>query len=464
MGKIAKTGIFVVFGIPGSGKSYALVRNLLDEVASTYRPVYTNLHLKFGPIRAFLYRHFRYKRYKSKGESRVLANLIRPLTRDHFDRFCKRLAWIDAEAERIKDSGDLGEDAGSFSDKPSFVDTEARRLAMARADSVLGPTIITGKGANWIPPKAILYLDELHKWYGNAQIAGKEPLEILAYTSMHRHMQHLVYVISQRAMNISISFRAMAKEFWKTDNLENVRAFWFFKFPVQIFRLLKFYTNDIQNGEPAVGAEPVGYRWFFPYLRGSVFFRLYESHSHMGSEDEAENQRLSILNEVDPTGRLASMKIPRTFGGHIVDIVKKACWPLKTWRRWLLLVFVFLLGALYGPRRDMPPEVVFSPPVAVVEGPSEEPKPLVFDFTITGVSSSGVFVDGDFIPVGESIYEALELVQIDPVSRWSVWRLGGFMFMRHPDGSLRADHQFMERLAYFRETGDRTAFLVPDRE
>ena len=71
------TGIELVTGIPGSGKSFHMVERLVDWVLKEQRPVYTNLPLCWRVLRKYL---------KIKGGEHC-AGLIHELTEERFNTF-----------------------------------------------------------------------------------------------------------------------------------------------------------------------------------------------------------------------------------------------------------------------------------------------------------------------------------------------------------------------------------------
>ncbi len=455
MAGIASTGIYVVCGKPGSGKSYTLVRMMLEEILRAGRVVYTNLPIEWKTTRAYIMRRAHYLGGWSKGKARVRANYIRPLTKDHFERFTRRLSRLDEISEGIQESSGVANDLTA---NPEFLEEQARERARLQVIEEMGPEIVSGPGANWIPPLSVVMLDELHKWYGNAS-RQKEPEEILKYTSMHRHLLHKVYVISQRAKNVSLSFREMAAEFWLVENLRNTRGLWAFKFPLQAFRVAKFYSGDVRNGEISPGTRPLSVRTFFPQGGNKVFFRLYRSHAHLVSLEAAHKEAASLRAGLE--GR-QNMDMPKSTEKRLWLWSQFLWWPTRKIKYMIPLAIVAMFAwsagraAGGGDRGDLA-QAGQVPAASVDLSRSDESTGPEWDFTLGSLSSDGVFVNGQLVQIGGR-YAEFELVRVQVATGWTVWRFGDFMFMRHVDGRLWADERFMERLEYFRESNDSNAF------
>jgi len=290
------TGIYGIIGAPGAGKSFKAVREIANRACKTPRPIYTNIPIVPKKLRAYIYCKLP-KKVRGHAARRARANLVKPITQRHFTAFCLRLAKVDNTAEQIMD--EWGLDAEGDGEMADFYQTKARNEAMARVAAEDGPPVIQGSEADWIPPGSILFLDELHKWFPSRNYKD-EAAEILAFTSMHRHCQLMVFVLSQRWMNISLSFRSMATEVWYCMNWAKAPIMGFIRLSnwINVFRYVHYNGEDIEErtGAPRIGAKPVWSEMIWPELSGAPEFACYKSYSHAGTleEQQAEIERVTM--------------------------------------------------------------------------------------------------------------------------------------------------------------------------
>lgn len=286
MAKPLPSGIYGLIGAPGSGKSYKAVREIAYSACTQARPIYTNIPIQPKKLRAYIYRKLP-KSIKGHAARKRRANLVKSISKRHFCEFCKRLALIDQEAEKVMD--EMGTDRHAIGELAEFRMAEARNEAMRRVSEKYGDPVLVGRQANWIAPGSVLFLDELHKWFPSKSYKD-EPKEILDFTSMHRHMQLKVIVISQRWMNVSLSFRSMAREVWYCMNYSKRPVLGFLKFDrwFNIFRYMHFNGEDIEErtGLPRPGAKPVWSEMVWPELNGGIEYDLYRSYSHAGTLEQ----------------------------------------------------------------------------------------------------------------------------------------------------------------------------------
>lgn len=426
--KVPETGIYLVHGQPGSGKSYGAVKQIIDEVVKSRRIVYTNLPLRFKTMRAYLSLRARADLRLDRHDARRLGLFVRPLTEAHFLAFCRRLRAIDRKAgEILRETG-----GNSFSELPEFAERKAREAArqwvsdnvveelddQKKPYTVGGPEILTGRGANWIPPMAALYIDELHKWFPNATVS-KEPGEVLAYTSMHRHMMHKVVCLTQDVANVSVSFRRMAVEFCTVRNLKQTQFLWGTKWPVLVMTSTRYYAGDVRTGELRRGAKALGHGMEIPYFDGGVIFRLYDSHSHVVSLEAARESVRALHREISAAGGGGfKMRMPRTAWDRVADAwlgfwARLILWPLRRWK-WAIVLFIGLYvayaaggGGVEKPKVGKASASRSGHGSAVVAATS---RPALGSVVLSGITNKGVVVDGQYVKVGGS---------------WSGYRLAG---------------------------------------
>ncbi|MCG3178069.1 MAG: hypothetical protein BIFFINMI_00392 [Phycisphaerae bacterium] len=402
------SGIIIVHGQPGAGKSYWAVSEIIDMILLHGRPVWTNLPLKLRTFQAYL---------KLKGRSADWARYIRILTVDHFTAFVKRLERIDKLTQRILKKRLGGGDV-------TKVEEELLRGARATAVRIIDrndPPQITGSKANHIPGGAVLVIDELHKWYPGYRVAGgragDEPPEVLAYTSMHRHLMHRIYCLTQDAKNVSLSFRSMAMEYIFGRDISQQRFFFGFKFPLKCFNYACFNALDVRECVPRPGARPTYEKALIPSFEGWVFYRLYESYTHGGGVDAVRRELDATLDKLGVEGerkKVHHVKTRKGPGRRVFGWVRRRLW------RATVLGVVFYLGfkaAGAGRRSSGPSEA--AGPVAAAPAPAAVPAvgaavvKVGPEFRLRGVTPGGVFIEGKFISVGEK-YHGAELVYCDP--------------------------------------------------
>lgn len=448
--RIPTTGIVIVSGVPGSGKTYYAVQEMVRLCLRYKRPTYTNVPIRISRFRAFLY---------LRSGDRKIANLIRPLTKDHFLRFMKRLSAVDAAAEAFRE--EMGGDREVTGKVAEFLDREARQKAMAHVVELQGSAKVTGQGADWIPAGSALVLDELHKWFPNERIGGKggEPQAVLNYTSMHRHMLHRVYVLSQRAMNVSLSWRAMAVEYCQVSNWARKLTLGPIRFPWPIMSYLFWDSVDCPNGEPQPGARPNWRELQFPALLGRHVFRLYQSFSHAGTVEELMNEaqrtQRAMMGETEPEPEGETMQTRSTTKDRFFARMGK-------WSAICLACFAtFGLGRCSVPRAD---EASADAPQAVastdgVEHKASRPRPPELG-QLRGVARGQVMIDGDTIKLGET-YHGATLLAVHARNGMSVWDLGGGILA---EWNIGARPRVLGRLSGVPSTGADAKGSDPDNE
>lgn len=424
------TGIYGIVGAPGAGKSFKAVREIVHSVCTDGRPVYTNVPIRPKKMRAFIYRKLP-KSIKGHRARRRRTNLVKPMSQRHFRAFCHRLARIDEASELVLD--EMGLDRQELGDLAEFQQTEARNEAMKRVAEKYGPPQITGRDANWIPPGSVLFLDELHKWFPSRNYKD-EPKEILDFTSMHRHMQLKVFVMSQRWMNVSLSFRSMAREVWYCMNYAKQPILGFFRLHkwFNVFRYVHYNAENIEErtGLPGIGAKPVWSEMVCPELSGGVEFDLYKSYSHAGTleQQQAEIRAVTAAMIGEDTEEATDTQQENTAMPKRQTLGKRI-------NKWATIAGVIGIAFIAGrwlssggdeSEADAEPvaqvETISADtdeqPIEVIE-PVEVAPPWTA-YRISGVHPNGVIINGTNINQGGTLHDLL-LVSVDASAGDSAW-------------------------------------------
>lgn len=442
MAKPLPTGIYGIIGAPGSGKSFKAVREIVNSACTQTRPIFTNVPIRPKRLRALIYRRLPMK-VKGHAARRARANLVRPISHAHFERFCKRLGLIDETAERIM--SEWGMEKGAVGDLAEFQQTEARNAAMQEVTEKQGEPIISGTGANWIPPGSVLFLDELHKWYPSKGYKD-EPKAILDFTSMHRHMQLKVFVMSQRWMNVSLSFRSMATEVWYCMNWAKKPIVGFIRLQRlgNIFRYTHYLGEDVEEktGLPRPGAERVWAEFVCPELGPAYEYDCYRSYSHAGTLEEQEAEIQSVTDAM--LGVKTKPATPTEKEDD--DMPRKDHWGKKL-NRWVTFGGVCSICIFIGRCTAPPTEVIVERQVEAAEQegeadpatpgetvlvaqadptqqqaatPQVPERPAWADKRISGITATGAMIDGNTYNLGDT-YEDLFLVACDGTTGLSIW-------------------------------------------
>lgn len=258
-------GVECKVGLPGSGKSYMLVRRVMEAITVHRRPVFTNLPLRWRVMRHWL---------RNKGGAEF-EGLLYPLTEGHFRAFLARSVrrtdlrtrWMRKRGERRRPPSE-----------------EAFKRVWVR---IAGPDVVRGDGANWILPTAMIVVDECHHWFpASATIARKETPDLLSYLTMLRHYVHLFVWATQDRMQVSVTIRRLTRLTWFVRNMAEDRLAWGIKLGhlgVSAFAYVKM-TDAQEEARTEEGRRPVGQEVVFPWLpRNRWVFRLYASFTHVGS-------------------------------------------------------------------------------------------------------------------------------------------------------------------------------------
>lgn len=370
---LPSTGVEIVEGKPGSGKSFFLTWWVRNVIVYERRPVYTNLPLKWRVFRWYL---------RLKGGEK-LANLLHYLDEAHFRRFIERFSMLADHREQFKD----------------FRTETGKKLTSEEIDALFleahGPHIESGEGANWIPYLSAVCIDEIQWWFPMSAQKDESPA-LLRYMSMHRHAMHHVRIATQEAGRISINIRKMATGYIKVRNIAEDVFMLGIKFGQLGIRgmLYETYTAEQMEGPRAGYAKPTSERLVLPRLPGNqVIFRLYNSFSHVGGRRRMRRamEEVRVKAGLLPDGSLPEeVETPKTeeeLRREEVHMFKRISKGIKfMFAGTAVLVMGFMAGRLGDPR-------------AGTAGGSGEPVAAGGGSVAGGAAGTGVVVEDERPPV-----------------------------------------------------------------
>ncbi|MEM7625456.1 MAG: zonular occludens toxin domain-containing protein [Planctomycetota bacterium] len=438
MSKPLSTGIFGIVGVPGSGKSLSAVREIVRTVVNTRRPCYTNIPIRPKKLRAYIYRKLKRKKLPHE-ERRAVAQLVKPITKKHFQRFCERLETVNQVTNRLLEKSGL--DSDSVGQLGEFAHMAFVKRALRIVARVMGPPRITGTDGDWVPPGSCLFLDELHKWYPSKDYRNEDPA-IIALTSMHRHMQLKIFVLTQRWMNASLSFRSMAEEVWFCMNWAKKPIVGFLRISevINVFRYVRFNGEDIEErgGMPGIGAKPIFSELYCPEWTGGAEYELYRSHSHAGTLEEQRQEMDGVVrammgdrravareteSEEDEDMRNKNSLSKRANRGFTWLCVCAFCFTIGrcTVDREIIVENVMAEAAVVQPQVPEPAAEREVEPLEPAEALAEEYLPPAWlGVRMGAVMPRGVMIEGESYKIGDR-YEDLVLVGVDPDVGDSAW-------------------------------------------
>ncbi len=407
--KDVESGVDIVEGLMGAGKSYWGVRKALDIIMKERRPVVTNLPFKWRVVRRWL---------RSRG-GEELSKLLIPLTHDHFLRFLERAAFMQRERDRYRQR--------LATRDRSFFEFKFRRLFLR----MNGPHLTTGSQANWIPPMSVIIYDEMHHDFpgGHGGAPKTEPPQLKAWVTMIRHHHQQLYALTQNRMQLTITLRRLMKSCTSVRSLGEEKLAWgirfrhlgsFFGKAIRYVRL----SPEALEAPPNMAAEfpPLSIETIFPSLPKNVwYFRLYSSFTHGGSERQMVKQ-LHLMRE--QLGLRADGKTDQELEREEEAMRLRPGKGMKLAGRSAMKLAVFSailgMGIIFG--RSM--------------GESHVPESLSQDGTVEleewgewkGYGVDFVRVGGDRIRVGETVNGAT-LLAFDRGERVAVFDRGGYIWM-----------------------------------
>lgn len=261
-----KTGISLITGVPGSGKSFLCVEKMLDTVRNSRRPIYTNLPLRWRVLKLWL---------KQK-EGDDIAGLVRPITESTFNRFITR-----------------------FRDRQRYLDERrhlGRRSALNSWYEMAGPDVIDGLELNWIPAGSVIMIDEAHHWYPNPALSNvrkKEPEELMSYLTMHRHLMHRIYFVTQADRQVSSTVKSLLNDQIQVTRIDAdipLLGIEFSRFGFVAFSIKEWDGVADPDNEPPLRTSTI-----FPSIPcNNYVFRLYSSFTHMGSLRDLKRELANV--------------------------------------------------------------------------------------------------------------------------------------------------------------------------
>ncbi len=376
-----QTGIVFIEGLPGAGKSFAAVEELVRQIVKNKRQVFTNLPMSDAVLRKYLRR--------TAGRD-AFANLYVPLTETHWRRFLERAERVSNMQEQWSaELDDLGVKRRSSADFLKWYDEKTGDKAITR-----------GKDANWIPTGAVVILDEAHKWC--PQSGAHKDSTLLGYTSMHRHFYHLIYCVTQHPMNVAIEFRRMAKTYIRVDNAGSLPILG----PITLNRLglatnLARYcyyspeTYKLAADSGGVQGSPDRTRIVWFTLKRHIW-KLYNSNVHAGMS-RAEQRRLHerVLDEAGV--ELPKADKPRkkhrkrtTMVRRFAGLFRLACYGLVLF---VTLILGVTIGRHTGESTSETPEQAGTPTEILTDATTTIP-------TLEYLSDQWARLDGERVDVG----------------------------------------------------------------
>lgn len=399
--KIPETGIELIVGKPGSGKSmYAVYRAAL-AVISQRRMFYTNLPVKWRVFKAYC---------RIKTGNPDIARYCQPLTKDHFERAIERFnsysAFYDLYVQQntAVDADDV---------EKAAAERAGRKHARLAVIEKHGEPIYSGPHANDFPKGSIFAIDEVHKWYPAAAAKG-DPPELISFLTMHRHGLFWLWFVTQHPKQAAMVIRRNAKHYIECSDVSNQPIWWKIKFPFKLFHYKVWDGDDWSDGEVGAFSKPLKTFAIVPWFTGFVLYRLYTSHTHAGS-------LRSMLKIMDKTREQIEGNKPEA------EKPKKRKIGFPRPRTMILRTLIFLgivgIGYYIGKRRDqVPPK---HEPAKAVAQQGKPYSPMWFDGpgkpTLQGFGDRFVIVDGQKVKLGE-IYRGAMLVDIHTAARTTVWK------------------------------------------
>lgn len=359
------TGVELVTGIPGAGKSFFLVERLLDWILIDKRPVYTNLPL----------RHRVLKEYLKNSAGPEHAGLIYDLKEENFQRFIE-----------------------GFGSRQKFIE-DALTKGTSRTHAIKKwEKSNTGFENWWIPAGSVIIIDEAHHWYPNPALSNvrkKEPPELMTFLTMHRHGQYLINFATQAERQISTTIKSLCSTRFIVQRFDRE--------PLALGISLEFLGFPILRYEKYQGesdpekSKPLETFTRFPLLPWhQKIFRFYESFTHAGGKYEADN---SVKEKRKIAGIKEKSKVPKK--NYTKRITK--WFTSKTIK---IIILIVICNFFYKCGKG--------------EAVAVDPAKQIVTFEIIGISPVRVYTNSGEARVGDQINN-LTLHFIDP-SGTTFWR------------------------------------------
>jgi hypothetical protein len=413
-------GLEIIEGLMGAGKSYYAVRRICQVIEETRRPVYTNLPLKWPVIRAYL--------RKRGGEE--LANLIRPLTKEHWFRFLRRqhmhAQFRESITRKRPDELDpriiqaIHESTGKPVDKILDQEKIYDSQLWAAFHAVYGPDTTKGVQADSIPVGSLIVIDEVQHWHPMIKQTGdidkREQLQ--AYLTMCRHHLHWVWVITQDRTRIDILFRNLAASVWRVWNRGEDRLVWGLRFKhlgLVGMGYQRFTKDQLEGRNPEDVNPSESFTILTQLPRNKVYFRLYSSFTNIGSKRQILRviRRMRVDAGLDESGTTQQEKQLRE--DQHMKRTQRPSIIKRLFRRTVQLVTLTIVATLaYAIGQAS------TPPAQLVENTTDEPAPEIEPYnwpSFNGVAGSRPIFDSQPTTIGDRVGSRAELVFYNPSLR-----------------------------------------------
>lgn len=395
-------GVELVEGVPGSGKSLFLVREMCRVAEEERRPIFTNLPLVWRACRWYL---------RNRGGEK-LASLLFELNHPHFQRFCvrqrKRAAFRD-------------EFTGFRRDKHKVVKSSEVQAAWVRQ---FGEDVVEGPEANWIHPGAVVIIDEAHKWFPqNGQTVDRDAE---SYVTMHRHHFHRVLLATQNRMQVSVVWRRNLSKLWVVRAMGEDKLAWGIRYKHLWIQGMGYaaYTGDQIDGKMGVDMHPIENYVFFPQFPWNQhWFRLYRSFTHVASASQMRRQLERARLDIGLTAAGADQaevddmnKRTGTFVGRMITRALVASLGVSVLG---IGVVVGVIGERYiGRGGELKAE-------SVAEVGKQPPQKPVEWGKFTGAGQGWARIGGVKVAEGSRLANGAELIYVGGRPRSAVIRLSG---------------------------------------
>lgn len=281
---IPSFGVDFVLGRPGAGKSHFGTKLVARTILEDRRPVYTNL-----PI---IPRKFR--KYLATVGGADFERLFIPLTEDHFR------AFLDRAVARAEHKRRFEENARASKARLRPGACEADFIEQHGIDVYFaGQSDANGQAPNAIAPCSMIIIDEVQNWFPQLKQNQEEQiLPLLRYLSMHRHYMHKLVVMTQQEMTVNHVFRKYIENFVEITPFKHEKVLWALT-PHMVGlkgNCVRHYSPeqwDAMKGTEA--AQPFTRQFvFFQMPQQRIWFRLYQSFTHIGSPSALLRQQEKV--------------------------------------------------------------------------------------------------------------------------------------------------------------------------
>jgi hypothetical protein len=348
--KPPQTGVCIVEGLPGSGKSFEAVVRLTRRIQSSRRPHFTNLPLRHRTLKEYL---------KLQGGERALQ-YVQPLTEEHFKSFIRRFAAFAEllEAQRAEEA---------------HVSIEAVQREFVEE---LGPNIWRhergGEKPNWIPFGSVILIDELHKWFPQERQKQNAELDeaLRGFVTMHRHGLYLIELLTQNPMQIDIVFRRNCIEYVHCIDKRKLPFLFGIPLPIPAFFYQLYPAELLEQANGPFKPKPLRSWIRVPALNGGLIWRLYDSFSHVGGARRLNKAMEQTRQQIEGEHYVAG------FDQKVDTMLRRRRWMVFGLVKWALIFGVCFLAYLQGSRSPNSAVAADSATESDVEAP-ELPRPNI---------------------------------------------------------------------------------------